>query len=490
MRSKLLARWRTVGAERGIAMVTVMLVGATLTAVSSAGAFITINEFRATNEDRAGAQSLGFAEAGIDRMMLALRDGSITWNNISSAGCTVGGITYPPLQVSGNVGDGGGSYVATMRVYDPDASSSADRFPPTACSSASTDPQAGPHHFVIESVGSQPAARRVVRQVILIEPIGLPVGIYAYERIYGNGTVNMENISMISEGVMERRDDFAFTGTDPYYTLNHFFANGSTTKIPAAAHSIGQITYGPASKLIEHRSGFEPNCEANPKGTAGQSLWDSSGTAVQGSISSGCTGWTDYPPRSSFTQGDLEAAAPTPTLSEKDYMTLAEAAKAKGLYCKPSATSGKISCIKMGVLQGDVDMTIEGNSPLVTGLPNNFIAFFDFPAAGDPFDGSKTITWKPSVRDCSVNPEQNRSVVLIVRNGSLSSEGGSYNVGAMIIPEGQLTNKGTFTVEGTIIAKRIAVGGTVTFKLTDCWVRNLPGPFLDVFPTTWSEVDR
>lgn len=481
--------------ERGVAMVTVLFVAAVLTVVSSGGAYVTIQEFRASNDDRTGAQSLAFAEAGIDQLLVKLRGGSLGWGDIAAAGCTVstpeGTITYPPIQVHGAVAASGGSYAAEMTVYNPNALNPADRLPPAACPAAFPSPRDGERFFAITSVGSQPAARRVVQQVIKIQPLGLPVGIYAIERIDSNGTTIMDSISMITEGVVSKRDQLGFEGIDPYYTLADFYGPGhsSTTHIPAAVHARGQITYGPASSLLEHRPGFEPNCVANPKGDAAQSLWDGSGTAEQAEITSGCAAWVDgtHPPTSKFDEAALRRVAPQPNLSERDYQALRDAAKSSGIYCVPS--SGKLACSYPGGSSLET-MTFESTNPIFGTVPNDFVFYVDFPTSGDPYGGAKTITWKRSVEPCSYNQTINRSVVLVIRNGSVSMEGGSHTVGALLFPEGMFTNKGSFTHEGTILARRLDVRGSATFSMTSCWVDNLPGPFLEAVPAGWSEIDR
>ncbi len=200
--------------ETGVAMVTVLLIGAALTALTSAAAFVTIEEMGATQADRNAAQALSIAEAGVDRLALEIRKGNLTWNDISIAGCE----THPVISYSGTIG--GGSYTTTLEVYNRTGpvGSPSERFRDAACSTASVDPR-GTHEYLITSTGStgSPAtARRVVRQTLDIKPLGLPIGIYAYDRVDANGTVNMQNISMVTEGNVYNRDNLGFFGTDPY----------------------------------------------------------------------------------------------------------------------------------------------------------------------------------------------------------------------------------------------------------------------------------
>ena len=498
--------------QRGVAMVTVLLVAAALTATASAAAFVTIEEFGATDADRKVSQAISYAEAGIDRMMLEIRKGNLTWNNISLAGCE----DHPVIELEGSLGNG--TYETTLEVYDRDPLSGlpADRFRPAACDVASSSPK-GAHFFLITSIGEQPEARRVIRQVVDIGVLGLPVGIYAYERVDANGTVNLQNISVITEGTVTNRDNMSFRGTDPYYTLGEFYGSRvdvttGANQIPAAIHAKGAITYGAASKNNEHAPGFEPNCVANPKGTAAQSLWDGSGTALLEAITADCSAWPGsgyideagnegaietstslQPPTSQFTEADRKSVAPQPSLSEQDYLTLRQAAKANGLYCVPAGTA--LSCLEGGVENHSNVTGRKINNTHIDhpNIPKNFVVFIDFPADGtDPFTVDRKVEWTggTAIGPCDPDPANHRSSVWVVRNGSLDSAGGARITGAMLIPEGQFESSGNFTMEGTIIARRFLSKGTMTIRMSPCWLTNLPGPFLDVTPAGWSEVDR
>lgn len=499
--------------ERGVAMVTVLLVGAALTALTSAAAFVTIEEFGATQADKNAAQALSYAEAGIDRLVLKIRNGDLTWNDLSSSGCS-----NPAVTINGAYGSG--SYVTRLEVFDNRLTTPpGDRFVPTSCVVASTSPR-GLHAFVITSTGTQPQAQRVIRQVIEIKPLGLPIGIYAYDSIEARGSVNLENISMVSEGVILNRDNLHFRGTDPYYTLADFYGSRVTdvvgvARMPAAVHAKGASYYGAASKTVEHRAGFEPNCEANRSpGTAGQSLWDGSGTAALEVLATDCVDWPGsneepdpaivtsssfQPPTSKFTEDDRRRVAPTPTLSEQDYLTLRTAARQSGLYCSGS-TALTLSCTKAGgpvfaLTAGKLDAQhIDGGSnPANPITSKSFVVYIEFDNNGlDPF--TRKLTWSGgaanSIGPCTTNPATSLSGVIVVRRGTIDFSGSSTINGALLVPEGAVESSGGFTMEGTIIARRIYSVGNATIRLSSCWVRNIPGPFLDVTATAWTEVDR
>jgi hypothetical protein len=480
--------------EQGVAMVTVLLVGAVLTVTASAASFSVIQDLRAGNDDQKATGALAYAEAGTDRMLQELRSGaSFGWGSIKLAGCwtgdneatpTVEGAASvtggtPKLKIAGAVGNG--TYATELVAYKsgalaPDAG---------ACVGRDTSPRAK-QQFAVTSTGSHPAAKRVIRQIITIDPRGLPIGIYA-DGVNGNGNVDMNSLSLVSPNNIQGRDKIAFAGRDPYYTLADFYPGFSATEhIPAAAHAVGELTMsaGDPSLRIEHKSpAANPDCSANP---SGQSLWD--GSKWGAPISSGCPGQpiaggtTPRPPTTLFTTNDLKRVSPKPQLTEQDYQALKDAAKNSGLYCY-IPTSGSASCLKQGAPVSYKATWQTSDVP----TSKTYITYFEF-QGGDPY--SNTVKWKADISPCSSNPSLNESTVLIVRNGSLSMQSGAVITGAVIIPEGRFDSEGTFTTHGTIIAKDFWLRGGATFLLSDCWIQNMPVIFLNITPSKWTEVDR
>jgi hypothetical protein len=461
--------------QRGVAMITVLFIGAALTIVSSTAAFVTIQELRSSTDDRKASAALSYAEAGVDRLLLEMRRGSFDWGDIRLAGCDA---THPAVRIQGTIGNG--SFDSSLTVYNPNGATAADRLPPAACVGRSTSPKEEAF-FAITSTGRHPAARRVVRQQLSIQPLGLPIGVFA-DRVDGNGTPVMLSISLVSPGNVVGRDKIGFTGNDPWYKLGDFYPGlSTTTPIPAAVHAAGTVFDKGSS---EHPP--SPNCGANTRGTNGQSVWDGSGSGAP--LSSGCPAWgPTFPPTARFTSTDLNRVSPRPSLSEQDYMTLREAAKTSGLYCTPSG--GNFSCLRQGTATTITGTVQPGD---MGGLVNvgSFVAYFDFPSGGNPFSNSNTVKFKAAIGPCSDDPAANRGVVLIIRNGSLSMQSGAVVTGAIILPEGRFDSEGNFTTHGTIIAKEFWLRGGATFEMSECWIRNMPAPFLDVTTGRWNEVDR
>lgn len=482
--------------QSGVAMVTVLFVGSALTAVASMAAYTTIQELQAANDDRKAAASFSYAESGVDRLILELRRGKYTWGDIREAGCQRPALTLPDGVI------GNGTYDVEMVAFDPLASTPANRFPipPTggACAAvADTSPRSvAPHYFAVTSTGQHPAARRVIRYVVVIKALNLPIGVYA-ESAAASGTPNMNNISMLTPGDVTGREKLGFTGLDPYYKVGDFWTTGFTAAqlaqpVPAAIHAVGHIFLKNLNQAnnLEHRPGAPMNCTANKPGSpVGQSMWDQSG---DGGVISGaaCAGWLGSPPgpppTSLFTKPNLDRVTPKPSLSDQDYLTLRDAAKQTGLYCFVP-TTGVPQCTRGGTAGGSPVVT-PGDVATPSPIPqNNFVAYFDFENALTP--STNLVSWTAPILGC--NPTTpGRSVVIIIRNGSMRLESGIFVNGAFIAPEGTVELQGGATLNGTVIAKRFQTNGNPTIQLNECWVNNMPGPFLDVAPFQWSEIDR
>lgn len=490
--------------EAGVAMVTVLLIGAVMTVVSSGAAYLTIKEFQSGQSDRKASEALAFAESGVDRMLLELRrNANLNWNRISEAGCL-----YEPIALDkGNLG-GQRSYNAYLTVYHPDLAPAA-RLPdlrawkksgdawsstwndgaPLCTDTTRPGPAPGgpqvPQYFAITAIGAHPTATRVVRQVVKIGARGLPIGLYAETVHVQGGRPTATNISLVTPGDVESRENLNFVGTDPYYKLGDFWQGESmSVAAPAAAHARGSIycrKQDCGNDTLEHPGSL--NCAFN----GGQSQWDQSGGGGSLTGFARCPGTTSGPPPySSFSDSDLANATPRPRLTEQDYENLRGSAKESGLYCAVAASY--VCTTPSGAF------STNGTIQSVPGVANNYVAYFDFPSSGDPFSNGRTVTWKAAAGPCNLDATLTKSVIIVVRYGSVDLTGKDTIVGAFFAPEGQLWFRGsggTVKIEGTSIAKQFDFGGNAEVMLSDCWVKNLPGTgFLSVTPQTFSEVDR
>ena len=495
-------------------MVTVLFVGAAMTVLASAAAFTTVREFRASTDDRKAAEAISIAEAGIDRMLVHLKSGLVTFKTLNMAGCgTVPALTLP----TGTVGNG--FYTVSLTVFadpiKPPVETGADRFPPAACSSRPPNPNQGgtavgddDTYYVITSTGRHPDAIRTLQQVVAMRPVRLPVGIYARDISVQSQNHPFPNISMVSETTILNRGNLSFRGDDSYYRVEDFFSgvNGltATSPVPAAAHAAGYIQ---TRNAVYEFASATKNCAAN--GTADgavaeQSLWDSDGSAGSGTIMSGCSVPGTYPHSSKFTSDQLSRFA-RPELSAEDHQVLKEAAKVYGVYCSfpgvPPAV-GDIEgsyCIQENAHQGTQTTPELTNYPTliqdVSSRRNSFVTYVEYRGGNVANNniGSPFTVWGCDDTTPNTPPDTNQSVVAIVRNGGVNFTGAAGHMvnGAFII-DGDWRVIGGFRFNGTIIS-----GGNVhfhsgsqNFTMDSCWVENMPGPFLQPVPSQWSEIDR
>jgi hypothetical protein len=174
-------------------------------------------------------------------------------------------------------------------------------------------------------------------------------------------------------------------------------------------------------------------------------------------------------------------------LTPEDYANLKDAAKSTGVYCVPAG--GALSCSKQGGTFATYGSTIAQGDPLISGLPKDYVFYVDYPTntvpPPDPFATANTIKWQARVGAC---PDV--VATLVVRYGSLEMASNGSDNGAFLVPEGELKISGGVTLEGTVIAKKVSSAGNASFKMSSCWLQNMPGPFLAVIPDAWIEVDR
>lgn len=543
MRKTILSR---LADQRGVAMVTVLFIAAALTAVASAAAFTTIKEFRASTQDRRSSRALAFAEAGIDRLLNHMKTGRVTWSNIALAGCPANGrftgeTDHPRLTLpagsQGQVGDG--SYTVHLEVYNPRTTDPTKRFAPGACTDDVNgfprywhSPRVPPgwwsgnaQYFAIVSTGASASsatpcpqltggACRTVLQVVRIRGVGLPVGIYAKTSADLRGNPSMESISLLTPGSVTGRSAAGFSGLDPYYFVGDFtdwssMALATRQKhVPAAVHAGGSITLGgvngsrlehPTTSLLFNTTTYL-NCSANsttgtaPQGTRGQSMWDQSGPGFGNTIQSNesCTGanaWTsptggppNAPPPTSLIS-NVRDLAPQPDLTAEDYAALKASAQSDGMWC--SYTGNNYTCTRSGATWSGFNGTVNTGDITGGGIGNVFVAYFENQNAA-----ANTIRWRAPWAPCTDDPATTKQVIIIVRRGHLDISGGGHIHGAAIVPEGDVDESGGAQFEGTIIANNFSNRGNSSFQLTDCAIRNMPGPWLDVTPTSWTEVDR
>lgn len=487
--------------EGGVAMITVLFVGVTLAVLTTSAAFMSVKGLRSTTRDKSSAQALAAAEAGLDRLLLDVARGDVGYGSMRTAGCATPPVTLPP----GTLGPG--TYDVQLTIYEP---SQTPKVPPapwtTATKNAAPCLSRTTNLFAITATGQQGAGTRVVRQIVsvVVGSSKLPLGIYA-DRIDANGNPTMRNISVFTAGDVIGRGKFAMVGTDAYFRMKDVYSqtafpsfvwSGGLTwdsYIPAAVHATGEIyAKNAATRGREHPPA--PNCVANDTrngGLAYQSEWDGSactGCASSGAITSdSCGGLPGYPPTARFTSSDLARIAQTRNFTETEYAALKASARSTGIYCEFAVSK----CWKSGV-EGPAQ-TAWNNGDLPTANPT-FVAYFEFPYSSNTT--ANKITWKATWKALSGvmcnpdDPADNRSVVVVVRNGSFDFSGNTQLTGAIMVPEGDFDSTGTPVLHGSVTARTFRVRGNATFESSGCFAGTLPTVLADVTPLGWSEIDR
>ncbi len=516
------ARLRGIGrAETGLALVTVLFVGAVLSVVTTSAALLTVKSLKATSDDQRSAQATAFAEAAIDRMLLDVGRGAFGWDQIREAGCNNAPITLPLTTFAD------GTYTAELTIYEP---TTAEKIPGSPWSIANDTLTGGPctapgrnsvnsaNTFAITATGVRATGQRVLRQILRIAPSStkLPIGVFA-NRIDANGSPTLRNVSVITSGDIIGREKLRMEGIDQAYTVKDFYCQTPTTTgcsdpaftwsggmtwssaIPAAVHATGSIYYRQGGgNRREHPISGNRDCNANGQGTAGQSLWDGSGAG--GTITSTCSNWTGanagaYPPTSRFTTTDLKRVAPLSSFSEADYQILKSTAQASGIYC--SFSGGTSSCTRAGI-EGSGAAPGIFTDAWVNGCvcPRNFVVYLEYPPGTNP--SANSIKWQATVQaasapqPCNPDPAINRSVILVIRNASLDISGNAVLNGAVMVAEGNFDSSGNMLVHGTVLVTRgsFRIRGTGTFQSDSCWTGSVNGALLDVTPLTFQDVDR
>ena len=480
----MMTRLRT---EAGVAMMTVLFIGSVLTVVAGTASFVAIRQLKSDSASQKGSQAIAYAEAGLDRMLSELKKGTFPLTTVMTAGCA----TPPSSLPAGRVG--GGTYSAEIAVYNANATPQVPPSPynpatnPSSppCQGRSTSPRT-PQTYAVTATGRSGSATRAVRGVVTITGSGLPTGVFV-NNMNVNGNPDFTNISVFARGDVFGREKMGFSGDDLFFTKQDVYGSGAGVgQVPAAVHATGAIYLTLNSKRgVEHPP--SPNCAANPRGTANQSVWDGSGLGA--TLTTGCGHPAGYPPTSKFTDADMQrlSGSSTPTrLEESEDLALKAAAQGGGLYCSISTAGG--ACTKGGQPWTLPPGGVITDAALASGagvLPPAYVAYFEY-TTGSPM--SQSITWNASSGAGAC--EAGRSTVLVVKNGGATFRSNGSLIGDVIAPDGVVDSAGGYTITGTVMARELRLRGTARFNLTPCFIQNPPSPLMNVTTGRWSEVDR
>lgn len=489
--------------QSGVAIITVLFVGATLTVLTTTAAFVSVRGLQSTSADAQSARAMAAAEAGLERFMLDIKRGAISVASMKEAGCGSAPIALPP----GTLGPG--TYNVALTIYEPAQSPKVPPSPWTIAndSSAPCSTRSG-NLYAVTATGTQGVGTRVVRQVIRAIPgkSKFPLGIYA-DRIDANGNPDLNNISVFTRGDIVGRGKMSLSGIDSNYTMRDVYdqsafggfswSGGLTwdSNIPAAVHATGEIYLkGANARGREHPP--TANCTANDTRNGGyalQSEWDGSacGSCTNNGVltSDTCGGLAGFPPTAKFTQADMDRIAQVRNFTEEEYTTLKATAQATGVYCNFAPAVNQ--CWRNGVAGAASKTWATGDLPTSSAT---LVAYFDFPSSTNI--SANTINWSATWKALSgvmcnpADPSDNRVVVAVVRNGNFSLGGNAQVTGAFMAPEGDFDSTGTPILHGSVTSKTFRVRGNATFESSSCFASQLPTTSSELTVEGWSEIDR
>jgi Tfp pilus assembly protein PilX len=434
MRDKtmLLRRLRT--DESGIALVSVIMVVAMLTALGVLMVEVSTRNLTNANADRVATSSLGAAEAGI-----AAAEGYLNNVNPQLLSCSPNCTTNP-----------WGSVNSPQSLTFPNGSATVWIETVAGFSQRSGT-------FKIHSVGRNATGVRTIEQTVVVTPFNFPIGIYVDNKINNGGTASVTNESVFSQDCIDSRGHLNFAGIDPYYN------------IPAAAHSAKYVTTKnwnscPASGSSDSQA-IHSTSPCNSTYPYDQ---DSMGGGI--STIAACSGAPNqYTGTSLFNYQNLvnDYGYQPKGLTDEQYAALKARAQAQGTYYTTTTIPTNLS----PSTQFDPILYFDLNSGDTVTLQNELAAYaYQTDPAGS----------------CLQHP----AVVLIVRGGDLKITSNAALTGPIFVPEGTITYAGGANLVGTIWAANMTISGNANVGLTACYAAATPGGILNVNPTKFHEVDR
>lgn len=444
MRNRLLRRRKD---ERGVAMITTLMVGSVLTAVGLAMTSVAVSNLQNAGRDRVAGGAMGAAEAGIAQAIAYIRD-----NGVGNLGCSPTCTTNPwgnsatPATVT--LGDGREAkvYITTVQAFAP--------------------PAVKVGTYKVHSTGTtgEGPGKRTLEQTVTARPFTFPIGVYA-DTFENAGNAAVHTSHLFSKGCIINRNAISFgpstdpetgvtSSTDPYYGL------------PPAAHAADYIiTSNQASRCNSANSVHTPNdCNNTYRSDQDRAGGSVSSTACAG-ITMDNTSFFDL--TSLANVGHVSRG-----LTDAQYAGLKSKAKSQGNYWNSSTIGSYVPPCPAAPCSG-------GRTPYP-----NAILYFEGPLPTLNTQIDSIVGYEKS--QCGT-----RSLVIVAEQTSVHMNSNSSVTAALFVPDGNFQYNGGGTFEGTVFAKTVdKFNGNADFYLDACFIKNLPGGLFDVTPTHFREVDR
>lgn len=437
--------------ERGVAMITALLVVSVLTALGITVTQVALNNLSNAGRDRVGAGALGAAEAGVTRAIAyinktntqALRCSPSCLSNPWGNSTTPQSITLPDNRTAK-------VWIEKVQEYAP--------------------PSYKTGVYKIHSVGTTgPVAaspgQRSLEVTVEVKPMGFPLGIFTHQKINNGGTGTVTSESVLSDSCIDSRDHLNMSAIDSYYG------------IPSAAHSTRYITSANLSycdnDLNNVRVSDNKAIHKASIGTCNTTYpYDQDGAPLGGAfpaVSTCTTAANQYTSSSAFDlptlQGDPYNYLPR-GLTDAQYALLKARAQALGTYYTTTSPPAW---------------------PVATTVSNP-VLYFKVPAGQEVSIQTdlNSYVWTSDPTCASDHP----AVVIVVEGGDLRLNSSASLSGAIFVPDGTLTYNGGATLVGTMFANNLTFSGNATVGLNDCYAKSTPGGVLEIKPTHFREVDR
>ncbi|HWL36489.1 MAG TPA: hypothetical protein VNQ77_09860 [Frankiaceae bacterium] len=447
MRNSLLGRLRR--DERGVAMVTVLLVTAVLTMLGLTVSQVAVSNLGNAGRDRVAAGALGAAEAGVTRAI-----GYINKHNTKVLDCSPScsgnpwGNSTTPQTVSLPDGRAAKVWIKPIQKYQP--------------------PSYKVGIYKIYSVGTAGSGpgKRTLEVTVEVKPMGFPLGVFTKEALNNGGTGSVMNESVLSEACIDSRDKLNFSGIDSYYG------------VPAAAHSARYITTANVNgsctnSLDVVKASDNKAIHRASVGTCNSTYpYDRDSAPLGGAFPSGsaCTSAANQYTSSSHFDLTMLKAEPynylPRGLTDAQYALLKARAQASGTYYTttspatwPTATTHSNPVLYFKIGASDT-VSIQGEL--------------------------SSYAWQSDPSCVNDHP----TVVVVVEGGNLRLNSNASLAGAVFVPDGSMTYNGGAQLVGTLFAKQLNFTGNSSVSLNDCYTRATPGGVFDIKPTRFREVDR
>jgi Tfp pilus assembly protein PilX len=429
--------------DRGIAMLSTIMVLVVLVALGTIGAVTVTATLQTTHRDLSATSGFFTSEAGVAQAVDYLRSHGV--KTINSC-YTTQGASPCPFAFDATNGVNMGQVVTSTGTYTY-------YIKPTTMLNI---PTSHTGIYRVHSIGNRADGTLQVTDTDLqVRVYPFAFGVYVSQQMSQGNGVNATTESVFSASCVNKRANISLTGTDAFYG------------IPAAVHAAGYITTSKNGCSATDSGDIHKSTKCNSSYPADQ---DALGAAVTSPCNppgaqtpSNSCNFPASPSTSAFSASDLACYNPNPRgLPQAEYDQLKATAIAQSSYF----TSGAYT---------QPDSTLYPNGVLYIDLTNS---------------SSKSVSLN-SVTGYPTSACGTKSLIIIVLGGDATINAGTSIVGSIFVPDGSLKFNGNATVIGTMYAKNMDTGGGASsISLQTCYTQNLPATLLDISALHFHQADR